>query len=210
MTCNPPKLFFEEKFSIKSPKKVFQSTLFSISSIISFYCKTNFTYRNIWTLTQIDPNTFKKLSNIDLSTNPTYRSSELVFVENVLEYGLYIVQYQVTLTFNGNSQKSSNIAKTYFEIVPTGIVVYAIENGVSGVLIGTKQSFNLRPSVFSMDFDNIVQPTELAFKYFCKMVNLSDPNSLNIRASQIDLLSFANNDSLIMDRNLNCFGNNSN
>ena len=189
---------------------IYRSNLFTVSSVISFYCNTNFTYQNIWTLTQVDPRTLAALSIIDLSANPTSILSELVIKENSLAYGLYKFQFQVMVTFNGNSQISSNLAETYIQIIPTGLAVFAIENGVSSVLIGTKQSFALQPSVFSLDFDNIIQPSKLNFAFYCKTVNLSDPNSINTPASTIDLLSYKNNQALIMDRNLNCFGNNSN
>ena len=190
------------------PRIIYRSNLFTVSSAISFYCNTNFTYQNIWTLTQLDPQTFVTLENIDLSIYQSHQSTELVIDENTLAYGLYKFKFQVIVTFNGNSQISSNMAETYIQIIPTGLAVFAIENGVSSVLLGTKQSFNLQPSVFSIDFDNIVQPSQLNFTYYCKMVNLSDANSLNTPASSIDLLSYKNNQALTMDRNLNCFANN--
>ena len=179
--------------------------MFTVSSVISFYCNTNFTYVNQWTLSQIG----QQIINIDLSANPTAQLSELVIKENTLAYGLYRFQFQVTVTFNGNSQISSNLAETFIEIVPTGLAVFAIENGVSSVLIGTKQSFYLQPSVFSLDFDNIIQPSQLNFTYFCKTVNQSDPNSINTPVGTIDLFSYKLNQALTMDKSLNCFGDNS-
>ena len=192
-----------------NPKKIFRSNLFTVSSVISFYCKTNFTYENKWKLTKIDLNTFADLSTIDLSSNPSSQLSELVLNENTLAYGLYRFQFQVVVKFNGNKQISSNLAETFIEIIPTGLAVFAIENGVSSVLIGTKQSFDLQPSVFSSDFDNIIQPSELNFTFYCQTVNLSDQNSISTQASKIDLLSFKNNQTLVMKRNANCFGNSS-
>ena len=209
MTCYAPNVVLQQSFSSTSPKNIFRSNLFTISSVISFYCKTNFTYENKWTLTKIDPNTFANLSAIDLSSNPSSQLSELVIKENTLAYGLYKFLFQVIVKFNGNSQISSNLAETYIQIIPTGLAVFAIENGVSSVLIGTKQSFDLQPSMFSIDFDNIIQPSELNFTYYCKTVNLSDPNSINNLTSKIDLLSYKNNQTLVMDRNVNCFGNSS-
>lgn len=196
----------QQSFSSTNPSKIYRSNLFTVSSVISFYCNTNFTYVNQWTLSQIG----QQIIPVDLRGNPTAQLSELVINENTLTYGLYRFQFQVTVTFNGNSQISSNLAETFIEIIPTGLAVFAIANGVSSVLIGTKQPFTLQPSVFSMDFDNIIQPSQLNFTYYCKTVNQSDPNSLNVPASTIDLLSYKNNQALIMDKTWTCFGNNSN
>jgi hypothetical protein len=158
----------------------------------------------------VDPSTLATLAIKDLSANPTSLLSELVIKENTLAYGLYKFQFQVIATFNGNSQISSNLAETYFQIIPTGLVVIAISNGVSSVWIGTNQEFILQPSVFSIDFDNIVQPSQLNFTYYCKTVNLTDLNTINSQGNSIDLLTYTNNQTLVMDRNLNCFGKNSN
>ena len=183
--------------------------MLTFSSVISFYCNTNFTYQNIWTLTLVSPKNLAPLSVINLSTNPTSQSSELVIKENSLAYGLYMFQFQVLVSFNGMSQISSNVAVTYMKIIPTGLAVFGIANGVSYVLIGTNQLFSLQPSVYSMDLDNIVVSSQLNFAYFCKTVNLSDPNSVNTPASQIDLLSY-NTNQAVLNWNQDCFVNSSN
>ena len=192
-----------------NPKKIFRSNLFTVSSVISFYCNTSFTFQNIWSLTQLDAKSLTSLTTVDLTSIPSSQLSELVILENTLAYGLYKFEFRVIVTVNGDSQLSSNLAETYVQIIPTGLAVISIENGVSSVLIGTKQSFDLKPSVFSRDFDNIIQPNQLNFSFYCKTVNLSDPNSIINLTSKIDLLSYKNNQTLVMDRNVNCFGNSS-
>ena len=184
--------------------------MFSVPTVISFFCNTNFTYQNKWTLTQVDPQTLNIKKIIDLTKNPTSRKSELVIKENFLGYGLYRLVYQVKVTFNGISQISSNVAETFIQIIPTGLAVFGIKNGVSSVLLGSLQSFNLQPSVFSIDYDNKTHPNQLKFVYYCRTVNQSDTNSLNSSSNQIDLLTYKYNNSLIMNKRLNCFGNNSN
>ena len=198
----------EQSFSSSSPGLIQRSKILTISSVISFYCNTNFTYQNIWTLTQVNPKNLAPISIINLSTNPTSQSSELVIKENTLAYGLYIFQFQVLVSFNGMSQISSNVAVTYMQIVPTGLAVFSIANGVSSVLIGTNQLFSLQPSVYSMDLDNIIAPIQMTFAYYCKTVNLSDPNSINTPASQIDLLSYKTNQA-VLNWNQDCFVNSS-
>ena len=182
--------------------------MLTVSSVISFYCNTNFTYQNIWTLTQVSPKNLAPVSIINLSQNPTSQSSELVIKENTLGYGLYMFQFQVVVSFNGMSQISSNVAVTYMQVIPTGLAVFSIANGVSYVLIGTNQLFSLQPSVYSVDLDNIVVPSQLTFAYYCKTVNLSDPNSMNAPASQFDLLSYKTNQA-VLNWNPDCFVNSS-
>ena len=83
--------------------------------------------------------------------------------ENTLDYGFYLVTLKVDVTYNANSYISSNVALSYFQIIPTGLAVFGIENGVSSVLIGSNQEFNLQPSIYSIDLDNLVTPDKLSF-----------------------------------------------
>ena len=209
-TCYEPKVVFEESYLSTAPSLIYRSNLFSVSTVISFYCNCNFTYQNKWTLTQVDPQTLKILKLIDLTKNPTSKLSELVIKENSLAYGLYKFRYHVEVTFNGISQIASNVAETFIQIIPTGLAVFAIKNGVSSVLLGSLQSFNLQPSVFSMDYDNVTQPNKLKFVYYCRTVNQSDTSSFTSSSNQIDLFTYKYNSSLIMNKRLNCFGNSSN
>jgi hypothetical protein len=131
----------------------------------------------------------------------------LVIKENTLDYGLYQFTLQVDVSFNGMIVSSS--AQTYVQIIPTGLAVFALENGVSSVIIGSKQAFSLQPTTYTFDRDDIIQPSQLTFVYYCKTINISDPNSVNTQTSIFDLSSYKNNTILSMDRTINCFGNNS-
>lgn len=194
---------FTQSYSSSRPNKIFRSTLFSVASIIYYYClNVTFTPTITWTLSQIDPLKLTVLKNIDLSKNPTSPSSELVIKENKLDYGLYQFTLQVDVSFNGNIV--SSFAQTYVEILPTGLAVFALENGVSSVLIGSQQAFYLNPLLYTFDMDGIITPDKLSFVYYCKTVNLTDPNrAVNV---QNDLRSYQSNASLALVRGQNCFG----
>jgi hypothetical protein len=155
----------------------------------------------------MDPATLSLINAIDLSTNPTSTSSELVVKENTLDYGLYKFNLQVVVTYNLVNQITSNLIETFVQIIPTGLAVFAIQNGVSSVLIGSNQVFSLQPSIYTIDMDNIITADKLSFTYYCKTVNLSDPNS--VVNSQTDLMSYKSNPNLVMSRNQTCFGLNS-
>ena len=158
-------------------------------------------------MTKIDPATLLPIINIDLSTNPTSASSELVVKENTLDYGIYKFTLQVPVTYNLVNQITSNLIETYVQIIPTGLAVFAIENGVSSVLIGSRQAFSLQPSIYTIDMDSIITPDKLSFTYFCKTVNLSDTST--VVSSLNDLKTYKNNPNLNMIRNQTCFGINS-
>ena len=188
---------FTQSFLSSSPNLIFRSNLFSVSSIIYFYCSNvTFTSINTWILNQINPVN----RSIDLSTNPSSTSTELVIKENTLDYGLYQLTLQVDVNFNGLIVSSS--AQTYVEIIPTGLAVFALENGVSSVLVGSKQAFNLNPSLYTFDMDGIVTPDKLSFVFYCKTVNTSDQN--RIVNMQNDLKTFQTNN-LALTRDQNCF-----
>ena len=201
-TCYAPGVSFTQSYLSSSPNKIFRSNLFSVSSIIYFYCSNvTFTSTNTWTLNQVDA-ALKVLKAVDLSTNPTSGSTELVIKENTLDYGLYQFTLQVDVSFNG--QVVSSQAQTYVEIIPTGLAVFALENGVSRVLVGSKQAFNLNPSLYTFDMDGLITPDKLSFVYYCKMVNLTDQS--RVVNMQYDLKTFQTNANLAILRDQNCFG----
>jgi len=193
---------FTQSYLSSSPNQIFRSNLFSISSIIYFYCSNvTFTSTNTWRLNQVDAKLIP-IKAIDLSANPTSGSTELVIKENTLDYGLYQFTLQVDVSFNGLIVSSS--AQTYVQIIPTGLAVFALENGVSSVLVGSKQAFNLNPSLYTFDMDGIVTPDKLSFVYYCRTVNVTDKNRIvNI---QNDLKTFQTNAKLALVREQNCFG----
>ena len=197
---------FSQYFPINNPSKVFRSKLFSIPSTAAFFCNTDFSQNYVWTLTQLDETTLKPTASVSLASNPTSTSPELVIKENTLDYGLYLFDLKVTVKYNTNSFKSAN-SSTYIKIIPTGLAVFAIENGVSTVLIGSNQAFNLQPTVYSFDMDNLIKADKLSFVYYCRTANQSGSN--NVLNSQTDLKSFKSNANLVMDRNQNCFGSSS-
>lgn len=185
-----------------SPKRIFRSNLFSISSIIFLYCSNvTFTSAKTWALNQIDPANFSILKTINLSANPTCTTTELVIRENTLEFGLYEFSLRVDVSFDGGTNSSST--QTYVQIIPSGLAVFALENGVSGRLVGSKQAFILSPSLYSFDLDNIITAEELSFVFYCSTVNAT--NNQRILNMQFDLKTFQSNSNLTLAREENCF-----
>jgi hypothetical protein len=97
---------------------------------------------------------------------------------------------------------------TYICIVPSGIVVFAFEDGISQLAIGTGQSIELLPLVYSYDIDGDKDISELDFKIYCQVIDdnveLGYPKTL--RSSDDDLLKLKLGLSAVtMNENSTCF-----
>ena len=143
-----------------------------------------------------------------LSSNPTSSTAQLVIPANTLSFGIYQFTYQVyALVTSSNTLLSSNIESVFVEIVPTGLAVFALANGVSGVMIGYQQVFTLSPGLYSIDFDYLISPSILNYKFYCSTVMLNVTSSPN---NNDDLMTFKMNSSLAMSANKTCFAANCN
>ena len=111
------------------------------------------------------------LSAVSLSGNPSATSAQLVISSNTLDYGIYAITYTATLTVSSSQTPYASSLSVYVQIVPTGIIVYGLANGVQGMSIGTSQQFSLEPSVNSYDMDSYVSLSSLPFEYYCRPVD---------------------------------------
>ena len=158
-----------------------------------------------WTVSQLDSATFALIRTLDLSSNPSALTGELIFAENSLSYGLYEFKFATDLMFN--SETLSSTIQTYVKIVPSGVAVFALENGVKETKIGSSQRYYLRPTVYSFDFDGLILPSQLDFVYYCRVIRL---DSTYVNMEQTDLETYKLNGQLTMNRNETCFASNSN
>ena len=188
----------QQSFTQANPAQIFRSNIFSLSTTTLFAC--NVTYTSVYTW---------QLNGADFVSNPTYHSAELVVQANTLFYGLYQFTCRVDITsdsFASLTNTLTNTVSTFISIIPTGLAVYAIQNGVSSQLIGSSQVFQLNPMAYSFDMDNLVSPISLQFQFYCKTLNSLNKNS---SSSQYDLYSYKMNSSLTMTANETCFSSNS-
>ena len=163
-------MLIQQDFSQSSPKQIYRSEIFSLSTEIYFACNSTYTYAYTWHFINSASNT-----NTDLSANPTAQSSELVIQPYTLDYGVYKITFLVEITVELYGLLS-NTVDTYIEIVPTGLAVFAIENGISSQLIGSSQSLILNPVAYSSDLDNYVAISSLTFEFYCTVLNTNDIN----------------------------------
>ena len=187
----------------QSPRKIMRSKMFSINTATHFVCH-NSSYTKIfsWTLNRI-------ISNgpllIDLSANPTHELPEIVVKSNTLVYGLYEFTVQVEIQLVTNIFK--NKLNTYVEVIPTGLAVLGIENGIQSISIGFGQTLTFNPIIYSFDFDNLASIANLTFKFYCSPSN--NNNYITSSLSSVvdkDLATFKKNSSLEIN---SCFTSNS-
>jgi len=137
---------------------------------------------------------------LNLSTNPTSTSAELVFIENTLEYGLFQVIYTVDVLFNKNDRVNNSIV-TLVEIVPTGFIVATLADGMDEVKIGSSQNLALDPLSYSYDLDELIKPSSLSYKFYCRV----EKNLIEQKNFTIDLMTYQKNSSLLMNKSIDCF-----
>jgi hypothetical protein len=186
-----------------NPQIILRSKLFMLSTTTYFSCNLTYKMNYKWSSNLIVNST--NLIKTDLTSNPTWQSTSLVVLANSLAYGLYAFNFQVNVTIvKATNMILSNNITTYVQIKPTGLVVYSLQNGVSGLLVGAQQSFSLRPALYSLDLDYLIKPSSLQFKFYCFTIN---PNSNTVAntTQSIDLFIYKNNSLLQMNSNSTCF-----
>ena len=177
-------------FTVINPNQNQRSKMFSISTATYFWCNLTYTQTFKWFLNKIYSNSSQ---SVDLSSNPSSISSEIVIKPNTLDYGVYEFICQVNILLTDSGKVYTNNASTFIQIIPTGLVVYTLQNGIQSISIGFEQSLNLSPPKYSFDYDNLAQIKNLTFKFYCSPIN---SNSIDVSKS-IDLASLKRNSSLI-------------
>ena len=196
-----PQLTLTPSYIQINPNQIYRSALFSLSTSIYFACNSSYTNIYAWTLQNLDSGIM-----IDLSANPSLQSSTLVIQSNSLAYGLYKFTIQVD-TVTSLYGTFTNTAQTYTQIIPTGLAVFGIANGISSQLIGSTQPFVLNPVAYSFDMDNLVVLSSLQFDFYCQTINVNQ--STLLASSQLampSLKAYTTNSSLVLAKNVTCFG----
>ena len=179
-----------------------------LSTATYFSCNFTYTINYKWSSNLIVNSTL--MIKTDLTSNPTWQSTSLVVQPNSLAYGLYAFNLQVNVTISKptNTLLTKSIT-THVQVNPTGLAVNGLQNGVSGLLVGTQQSFSLNPASFSLDIDYVIKQSSLLFKFYCFTIN-PNSNPLINTSQSIDLLTYKSNSLLQMNSNSTCFSSNCN
>jgi hypothetical protein len=203
--CSTPILNIDQMHSQQNPMLIYRSKQLIINTETLFSCNLTKATQYEWFLIQLNSNLNDSLVIIN---NPTIYSSTLVLQSNTLDYGIYKFKFTVKITMTNDGSVFTNDISTYVQVIPTGLVVYALQNGIQSILIGSNQTLIFNPVLYSFDMDNFVSPQLLEFKFFCQKVN-SSAIMENIENSQIDLYQYKMNNSVMeMFSNLTCFDSN--
>ena len=163
-------------------------------------CVDNMVYSSLWKANLINSDDFSIKEKVNLSSNPSASTNEILVDAYLLAYGLYEFIFQVKGNWNGIEKVFSQ--STYRKIIPTGIAVFGLENGVSSTTIGLKQLFLLNPSKFSFDFDYVASMQTLKFDFYCRKLFKNQTNSTI-------LLQYLNNNTFIYNSQY-CFNKSGN
>jgi hypothetical protein len=183
-----------------------RSSLLTFKTITLIDCDTQrFGVKRNWTMNKLFANrTIER--TVNLRNNPTSASSELVFIENTLEYGLFQVTFIVDVSFNENDHVNNSI-DTLVEIVPTGFIVATLPDGMDQVKIGSSQNLTLDPISFSYDLDEVVNSSSLTYKFFCRVVQIisSFVDEIEQKNFTTDLMIYKKDSTLSMNQSIDCF-----
>lgn len=215
--CDLPKLeIINNKANLfYSPVKIKKSKMFSIGTKTQINCNQSSTNYKEWFIFKMEKSTGNILNIINLINNPTINYAELVIQPNTLEYGLYKFVYKVTMQFD---LSFTSQVETYIEIVPSGIIVAALNGQTGGgtyeITRGMNQSIELNPVMFSFDLDSIVNIGSLKFKYYCQIIENGIEKgfpmlSYDLKADLFTIKSKYNSDnfikSLFINNSQSCF-----
>ncbi|CAF1114628.1 unnamed protein product, partial [Brachionus calyciflorus] len=135
---------------------------------------------------------------IKLENNPTVNYSQLIITSNIMEYGVYKLVHWVYVKVDTGYLKDipneiEHFIDVFIHIVPGGIALFCLENGLDNIKIGKKQTLELNPIKYAYDMDFLVTANSLNYTFYCKQIN-SSQNIKDIRdidfSESDDLLSF--------------------
>ncbi|CAF1003732.1 unnamed protein product [Brachionus calyciflorus] len=153
-----------------------------------------------WTIYKMGSNNSFTDPPIKLENNPTVNYSQLIITSNILKYGVYkLVHWVYVKVDTGYLRDIPNeieqFADVYIQIVPGGIALFCLENGLDRIKIGKKQTLELNPIKYAYDMDFLVNPSSLNYSFYCISTN-SSQNSQDI----IDI-NFSESDNLYIFKN---------
>ena len=204
LDCSNSTIEFEKAYTVNEPFELIRSKPVSFPVNLTLDCFEPYTYTKKWTVNLIDSATHQVLKGVDLFNNISTVLSELYIPENTLTYGLYEVIYEVNVTMTVDPYINfTNFRYNYFKIVPSGIAINGIENGVTSLFIGSNQEFHLTPTNYSYDLDELADLSSLNYKYYCRTIDLT--SILIDNSTMTDLGTYKTNAGLAMNANKNCF-----
>ncbi len=105
----------------------------------------------------------------------------LVIYSNSLDYGVYYLTYSARIIYSNDMGVTTlflqDTTQTFIDIVPSGVNVFAFENGISQRTYGTSQRIVIDPGSFSIDMDKLVNPSTLNYTFYCQQMGIGQTTS---------------------------------
>lgn len=97
-----------------------------------------------WNVYQYNSTTLE-WNQMNVTDNPTHESSEILFMGNSLDYGMYKFEFFCDMFFVFEEQNDAiqTIRISYIEIIPTQIAVFGVEAGMTEIDVGYMQPLDL-------------------------------------------------------------------
>lgn len=93
-----------------------------------------------WSFYLLNQTNYQVISQFTISSvNPTLTTNELTLPGNTLDYGLYLVVFTSNVSVSSLGLDYNQQDTTYLKIIPSGVIVMALANGVTQVTIGSLQ-----------------------------------------------------------------------
>lgn len=191
-----------------NPQQFYIWKQFSVLANIFFQCSIKFTTDMYWTITKVDEyGNFTK--SVAVST-PSVYDSEITIQQYQLDEGLYYFNFSLILSAysgpnNDNITKFYDYIGTYVNINPTIIKVLSLKYGVNQITIGNYQPLLLTPQNYSYLEGTSSLPENLEFKFYCRILNLTENKYDLFYNNQTDLSIFKINSTLPMSEDKSCF-----
>jgi hypothetical protein len=197
---------------ISSPTLMQRSRMFSIRATVNFVCSLSFSIKFNWNIFKWNAAT-NLFELIDISNSTNTLLAELAIKSNTLPYGIYTFNSIIDIIVNDTNmlREIKRTNQGYLRIIDSGIIVYALPNGVLDTALGNLQSLDLNPTEYSYDIDNLIDIKQLRFKFYClvnpnKFIWQTGLNYPRINTTVVDLYQFKIlNDSQLMNENTTCF-----
>lgn len=192
-----------------NPMKIMRSKLFTLVGETKLICSEEPKNEKRWYAYFINETTGSVIRAINMTDNPSIYNAELVIQDNSLSYGTYKFVYEVKMS--GSVSVFQTSIDTYVKIVPSGMAIIGLENGVIEITRGVGQQIVFNPLLYSFDIDDLTPASTLSFKYYCRPVDEGIPKDFPSYSlgNLTDLRAYQLNASLKMSTNTTCFNSSS-
>ncbi|RNA19749.1 polycystic kidney disease 1-like 2 [Brachionus plicatilis] len=179
---------------VHKPQKFFRYEIIKLQVDFTLNFIQKHTMNKSWTIyPALSASSFSSIP-ILLENNPTVNKSQLVILSNTLPYGVYKLVHWIYVKIDTGyltdlENEITHLVDLYIELVPGGIAIFCLENGLDFIRLGQKQTLELNPLRYAYDIDFLVQPDSLDYNFFCTVIDKS--NSVD-KLEHIDLIKSDN------------------